>query len=220
MPREKFKDTQARAIIIEKILHGIYGGANCALTYWNDPFKLTIAVMLSAQTTDKSVNKVTPILWEKYQSIESLANAKVTDIEDILHSIGLYKTKARRVIDIANAVIVKFGGNVPKNMDDLQTLPGVGRKTANIVMNEGFGMPCGIAVDTHVYRIAHKLKLVKKSADTPNKTESTLLKLFPKEIWGDINHEWVLFGRETCIARNPKCDVCPVKEYCPSKTLN
>lgn len=217
MPREKFKDTQARAIKIEKILHRIYGGANCALTYWNDPFKLTIAVMLSAQTTDKSVNKVTPVLWEKYQSIENLANAKVPDIEDILHSIGLYKTKAKRVIDIANAVMIDFGGNVPKNMDDLQTLPGVGRKTANIVMNEGFGMPCGIAVDTHVDRIAHKLKLVKKSDDTPDKTESTLLKLFPKEIWGDINHEWVLFGRETCIARNPKCDVCPVKEYCPSK---
>lgn len=217
MARESFKDKRERALLIESKLFDIYGGANCALLYWNDPFKLTIAVMLSAQTTDKSVNKVTPVLWEKYQSIESLANAKVTDIEDILHSIGLYKTKARRVIDIANAVMVNFGGNVPKNMDDLQTLPGVGRKTANIVMNEGFGKSCGIAVDTHVFRIAHKLKLVPNTADTPDKTERNLLKLFPETIWGNINHEWVLFGRQTCIARKPKCDICPVRELCPSK---
>lgn len=217
MARESFKDKRERALLIESKLFDIYGGANCALLYWNDPFKLTIAVMLSAQTTDKSVNKVTPVLWEKYQSIESLANAKVTDIEDILHSIGLYKTKARRVIDIANAVMVNFGGNVPKNMDDLQTLPGVGRKTANIVMNEGFGKSCGIAVDTHVFRIAHKLKLVPNTADTPDKTEKNLLKLFPETIWGNINHEWVLFGRQTCIARKPKCDICPVRELCPSK---
>lgn len=217
MARESFKDKRERALLIESKLFDIYGGANCALLYWNDPFKLTIAVMLSAQTTDKSVNKVTPVLWENYPTIESLSQAKISDIEDILHSIGLYKTKAKRVVDIANDVMIKFEGHVPSNMDDLQTLPGVGRKTANIVMNEGFGKPCGIAVDTHVFRIAHKLKLVPNTADTPDKTEKALLKLFPETIWGNINHEWVLFGRQTCIARNPKCDICPVKELCPSK---
>ena len=217
MARESFKDKRERALLIESKLFDIYGGANCALLYWNDPFKLTIAVMLSAQTTDKSVNKVTPVLWENYPTIESLSQAKISDIEDILHSIGLYKTKAKRVVDIANDVMIKFEGHVPSNMDDLQTLTGVGRKTANIVMNEGVGKPCGIAVDTHVFRIAHKLKLVPNTADTPDKTEKALLKLFPKTIWGNINHEWVLFGRQTCIARNPKCYICPVKELCPSK---
>lgn len=217
MARESFKDKRERGLLIESKLFDIYGGANCTLLYWNDPFKLTIAVMLSAQTTDKSVNKVTPVLWENYPTIESLSQAKVSDIEDILHSIGLYKTKAKRVVDIANDVMIKFEGHVPSNMDDLQTLPGVGRKTANIVMNEGFGKPCGIAVDTHVFRIAHKLKLAPNTADTPDKTEKFLLKLFPETIWGNINHEWVLFGRQTCIARNPKCDICPVKELCPSK---
>lgn len=220
MARESLKNKQDRALEIESRLNSIYGEASCALDYWGDPFKLTIAVMLSAQTTDKSVNKVTPLLWEKYPYIEDLANAKQADVEDILHAIGLYKTKARRCIDIANTILINFSGKVPNNIADLQTLPGVGRKTANIVMNEGFGIPVGIAVDTHVFRIAHKLKLVGKAIDTPDKTEAELLRIYPKETWGNINHEWVLFGRQTCIARHPKCTNCPLKDLCPSSETN
>lgn len=215
MPRETIAAKRERAIEIENRMSTYYPDAECALIYDHDPFHLTIAVMLSAQTTDAGVNKVTPVLWEKYPTIADLASANVEDVMEILSAIGCYRIKARRAIDIAQIVLADYGGKVPADMEELQKLPGVGRKTANIVMNEGFGIVEGIAVDTHVNRIAHRLKLVPKDED-PSKTEQALLKLYPRDMWGPINHQWVLFGRQICIARNPHCCDCFLTDLCPN----
>lgn len=216
MPREKMSDKRDRAILIEERMCEHYPAAECALRYWSDPFRLTIAVMLSAQTTDAGVNKVTPALWERYPTVADLAQADPAEVQQIISTIGLYRTKAPRAVRIAQMVMADYGGQVPADMDELQKLPGVGRKTANIVLNEGFGIVEGIAVDTHVNRIAHRLKLVPKD-DDPSKTEQALLKLYPREMWGPINHQWVLFGREVCTARKPACCSCFLADLCPSR---
>ncbi len=217
MPRESKKIKVERALEVERRMEERYGDRTCPLDFWGDPFKLLIAVMLSAQTTDKSVNKVTPVLWEKYPTPEELAYANLRDVEQIISRIGLYHVKAERCVAIADAIVNTYDGAVPCDFCELQKLPGVGRKTANIVMNEGFGKPCGIAVDTHVNRIAHLLCLVPRDLKDPNKVEEELTKIYPKELWGKINHQWVLFGREICIARHPKCNECPLSDICPSE---
>ena len=214
MPRESKKAKRERALAIEERMNEHYPEAECALEYEGDPFRLTIAVLLSAQTTDKAVNKATPALWERYPTPADLAQAHVRDVEDIIHSLGFFHTKAANCIKCAQLVVSEFGGEVPRTMEELQRLPGVGRKTANIVMNEGFGIVEGIAVDTHVFRVARKLGISK--ADTPLKTEQDLLEIYPRELWGPINHQWVLFGRETCIARRPLCGECFLSDLCPS----
>ena len=214
MPRESLKSKRERAKVVAERLKERYPGFETELKIDDDPFHLVIAVLLSAQTTDRAVNKVTPVLWSKYPTIESLANADVKVVEEIIRTIGFYHTKAANVIKCAQMILSDFGGKVPDNMEDLQKLPGVGRKTANIVMNVAFNKPEGIAVDTHVFRITHKLKF--SNADTPSKTEQDLLKIFPAETWSDINHEMVLFGRDTCIARRPKCAECILADVCPS----
>lgn len=217
MPRESKKVKIERALEVERRMECRYGTRTCPLDFWGDPFKLLIAVMLSAQTTDKSVNKVTPKLWESYPTPQELAYANLSDVERIISRIGLYHVKAERCVAIADAIVNIYGGDVPCDFDELQKLPGVGRKTANIVMNEGFGKPCGIAVDTHVNRIAHMLCLVPRDLKDPNKVEAELLKIYPENLWGKINHQWVLFGREICIARHPKCNECPLSDICPSE---
>lgn len=214
MPRESLKAKRERAITVQNRMNAHYPAAECALHYWDDPFRLTIAVLLSAQTTDKGVNRVTPALWERYPTIPDLAAAHISDVENIIRTIGFYHMKAANVIKCAQMILSEFGGEVPRTMDELQRLPGVGRKTANIVMNEGFDMVEGIAVDTHVFRIAHKLKF--SNAQTAGKVEEDLLKLYPREYWGPINHQWVLFGRATCIARRPRCGECFLCDLCPS----
>lgn len=214
MPRETKAAKKERALTIAHLMDEHYPHATTALTYEGDPFRLTIAVLLSAQTTDKGVNKVTPILWEKYPTIASLAHANPLDLEEILRPIGYYRTKAANCIKCAQMILEEFGGEVPRSMEELQRLPGVGRKTANIVMNEGFGIAEGVAVDTHVFRIAHRLKF--SQAKTADKTEQDILALYPREYWGTINLQWVLFGREICSARNPKCDECFIASFCPS----
>lgn len=219
MPREKKAEKLARALQISKRMHAHYGRGECALHY-TTPFTLTIAVLLSAQTTDAGVNKVTPALFEKYGTPQKMAQANIEDVERIIHSIGFYRNKAKNCIACAQMIMSDFGGEVPRTMEEMQRLPGVGRKTANVVLNEAFGIVEGIAVDTHVFRIAHKLKLVGPSADTPAKTEEALLRLYPRECWGPINHQWVLFGREYCIARRPKCADCFISDLCPSSPEN
>ena len=216
MPRETVAAKRERAIEIARRMNEHYSKAECALHYDCDPFRLVIAVLLSAQTTDKGVNKVTPALWKRYPTPADLASADVTDVEEIIRAIGFYRTKAANCVKCAQLVVSEYGGDIPRDIDELQKLPGVGRKTANVVLNEAFGIVEGIAVDTHVFRIAHKLKLVGPSADTPAKTETALLKLYPRDFWGPINHQWVLFGRETCIARRPKCEECFLADVCPS----
>ncbi|MEQ3362427.1 endonuclease III [Raoultibacter massiliensis] len=214
MPRETKQAKLERALAVADRMNEHYPQAECALHYGGDPFRLTIAVLLSAQTTDKGVNKVTPALWEKYPTPADLAQADPTDVENILRTIGFYRAKAANCIKTAQMVVSDFGGEIPRDIDELQKLPGVGRKTANVVLNEAFGIVEGIAVDTHVFRIAHKLKF--SNADTPAKTETDLLKLYPRQYWGPINHQWVLFGRETCIARRPKCETCFINDLCPT----
>ena len=214
MARESKKAKLERALAIAERMNAHYLEPECALLYWGDPFRLTIAVLLSAQTTDKGVNKVTPALWERYPTIPDLASANVTDVEEIIRSIGFYRTKAANCIKCAQMVLSEYGGEIPRDIDELQKLPGVGRKTANVVLNEAFGIVEGIAVDTHVFRIAHRLRFSKE--ETPAKTEKDLLALYPRENWGPINHQWVLFGREVCDAKKPKCGECFICDLCPS----
>lgn len=145
-----------------------------------------------------------------------MAQADVEDVMNIIHSIGFYRNKAKNCIATAQMIMSDFGGEVPHTMEELQRLPGVGRKTANIVLNEAFGIVEGIAVDTHVFRIAHILKFAGPSADTPAKTEEVLLRLYPQKYWKPINHQWVLFGREFCIARRPRCTQCFISDLCPN----
>jgi endonuclease-3 len=195
-----------------------YPQAQCALQF-HDPFTLTIAVLLSAQTTDAAVNRVTPELFARWPDAHALAQANPRDVEQVIRIIGFFRVKARNCVACAQMLLSDFGGEVPASMEELIRLPGVGRKTANIVLNNAFGIVEGIAVDTHVFRIAHKLRFSPKSSDTPAKTEKDLLALYPREMWGPINHQWVLFGREVCIARRPRCLECPLSDLCPSTAL-
>ena len=179
---------------------------------WATPFQLLIAVILSAQTTDKAVNKVTPNLWKHYPEIEDLAKANLLDVEECLRTIGLYKNKARNIIKTARVILQDFDGQVPKTHKELETLPGVGRKTANVVLAEVYGIP-SIAVDTHVSRIAKRLNISAPDADV-KEIEEDLMKKIPKKDWILTHHRLIFFGRYHCLAKKPKCDICPVQAYC------
>ncbi|MBK8155934.1 MAG: endonuclease III [Streptococcus sp.] len=179
---------------------------------WEMPFQLLIAVILSAQTTDKAVNKVTPNLWKHYPEIEDLAKANLVDVEECLRTIGLYKNKARNIIKTARVILQDFDGQVPKTHKELETLPGVGRKTANVVLAEVYGIP-SIAVDTHVSRIAKRLNISAPDADV-KEIEEDLMKKIPKKDWILTHHRLIFFGRYHCLAKKPKCDICPVQAYC------
>lgn len=215
MPRERKADKRARALAVAQRMNEHYPEAECALHY-TSPFTLTIAVLLSAQTTDAAVNKVTPELFARFGTPETMAQANPEEVMAIIRSIGFFRNKAKNCIAAAQMIMTDFGGEVPHTMEELQRLPGVGRKTANIVLNEAFGIVEGIAVDTHVFRIAHMLKFAGPAADTPAKTEKALLDLYPQEYWKPINHQWVLFGREYCIARRPRCAECFLADLCPN----
>lgn len=179
---------------------------------WEKPYQLLIAVILSAQTTDKAVNKVTPFLWAKYPNLEDLASANLTDVELILKSIGLYKTKARNIIKTAQILVDNYNGQVPKTHKELETLSGVGRKTANVVLGEVYAIP-GIAVDTHVSRVAKRLNISSQDADV-KEIEADLMQKIPKKDWVISHHRLIFFGRYHCLAKNPKCEVCPLQTYC------
>lgn len=176
------------------------------------PFQLLIAVILSAQATDKGVNKATPALFAAYPDSKSLSQAKISDVEALIKTIGLYRSKAKNIIRTAEMIEVEFGGQIPKDKILLQTLPGVGRKTANVVLGDAFGIP-GIAVDTHVERISKRLQLVKQSA-TVTEVEEKLMKVVPESKWVTTHHRLIFFGRYHCTARAPKCAACPVLPYC------
>lgn len=202
------------AINIINILKDTYQDAQCSLDF-ETPFQMVVAVMLSAQCTDDRVNKTTPALFDRCKTIEDFANIDINELEDIIHPCGFYKNKAKNIKLCAKQVLENFGGIVPNNMKDLMSLAGVGRKSANVVMLEVFDNAQGIAVDTHAKRISNLIGF--SSEKEPEKIEQDLIRLIPKEYWKDVNHLLIWHGRNICVARNPKCDICPVRGYCGNK---
>ncbi|WP_322150537.1 endonuclease III [Paratractidigestivibacter sp.] len=219
MPRETKAAKVERACEVCRRLDEKYGPVECFLDY-STPFRLVIAVLLSAQTTDAQVNRVTPELFDRFPTPEAMAAASPAEVAEIIRTLGFYKTKARHCVECAQKIVADFGGEVPRTMAELTSLPGVGRKTANIVLNVSFGIVEGIAVDTHVNRIAHRLALSPKTHEKePLKTEQDLLRLLPRELWGPVNHQWIRHGRDTCSARAPRCAECVLADICPSAGL-
>lgn len=202
---------KSNAIQIIDILKETFPDAKCSLDFTN-AFELVVAVMLSAQCTDERVNQTTPALFQKYPTIEDFANCDLTTLEDFIHPCGFYKNKAKNIKACAQKVLTDFQGVVPQTMDELLTLPGVGRKSANVILLEVFGIANGVAVDTHAKRISNRLGL--SSEKEPEKIEKDLVSLFPSSYLKDINHTLIWHGRNICTARNPKCENCPVKKYC------
>lgn len=203
------KKSEAKELV--EILKKTYPDATCSLDF-NTPFELVIAVMLSAQCTDERVNKTTPELFNRCKTIQDFADIDIKELETIIHPCGFYKNKAKNIKLCAKQVLENFGGVVPHTMEELTTLAGVGRKSANVIMLEVFGIAQGIAVDTHAKRISNLVGLSNKKE--PEKIEQDLLKIFPKDCLKDINHLFVWHGRNTCIARKPKCDVCSINNFC------
>ena len=196
---------------IIKLLKKTYPDAKCSLNF-ETPFELAIAVMLSAQCTDERVNKTTPALFLKYNKPEDFANLDVSIIEKIIHPCGFYKNKAKNIKNMSIMLLEQFNGSVPQNMDDLMKLPGIGRKSANVIMLEAFNKPQGIAVDTHAKRISNRLGLSNNT--DPLKIEQDLLKIIPYEYLKDVNHLFMWLGRDCCKAPNPNCENCILKDNC------
>lgn len=197
--------------MIEDYLDEIFPNPRCELNYTKD-YELLLATMLSAQTTDKRVNSVTEILFKKYPTIKDLAKANIIDIQNIIRPIGTFHKKSQNLIEIAKRLDEDYNGILPNNREYLESLPGVGRKTANVVLSNIFNVPC-IAVDTHVSRVSKRLNLA-KDKDEPFQIEKKLNKVFKKEDLCKRHHQLVLFGRYHCLARNPKCEECKLKEIC------
>lgn len=198
-----------------EILKDTYPDATCSLDFSN-PFELVVAVMLSAQCTDERVNKTTPSLFKEYNTPQAFSTIDLSILENLIHPCGFYKNKAKNIKACAQKIVSDFNGIVPRNMEGLLTLPGVGRKSANVILLEVFGIADGVAVDTHCKRISNKIGL--SFHTDPLKIEQDLIKIFPKEYLQDVNHLFVWHGRKTCTARNPKCDICSVNKFC--KTWN
>ena len=192
-----------------------YPDAECALHHRNT-YELIVAVALSAQTTDVSVNKVTGKLFEKYPTPADLAKADVNDVIDIIRTIGMYKTKSKNITAMAKCIEEKYGGIVPEDYDELISLPGVGRKTANVVLSVGFGHQ-RIAVDTHVFRVSNRIGLVEEKDVL--KTEMALMKALPEDRWSEAHHSLIFHGRNCCSARNPQCDSCIINGLCMKANL-
>lgn len=203
----------ARAAQIYDILASTYPDAHCALDHAN-AFQLIVATILSAQCTDKRVNMVTPALFARYPDAPALAAAKQEDVEEIIRSTGFFRNKATNLIAMAGALVDRHGGNVPADMDALVALPGVGRKTANVVLGNAFGRNEGIVVDTHVSRVSQRLGLTTES--DPVKIESALMPLFPRDRWTMLSHLLIEHGRQICDAKKPRCADCPLRDICPS----
>ena len=199
------------AINVINILKDYYPDATCSLDF-TTPFEIVVATILSAQCTDERVNKTTPALFNKYSTPYDFVNIDLNVLEDLIHPCGFYRNKAKNIKACAQKIVSDFNGKVPCTAEELMSLPGVGRKTADVVLLEAFGIAQGIAVDTHAKRISNLIGFSNES--DPVKIEQDLLKIIPKEYLKDVNHLLVWHGRNICIARNPKCDKCPIKDYC------
>lgn len=200
-----------KAIEIIEILKKAYPDAKCSLDF-STPFEMLVAVILSAQCTDERVNKTTPAIFAKYSMPEDFDEMPLEVLEELIHPCGFYKNKSKNIKLTAKKIVEEYNSQVPDTMEDLLTLPGVGRKTANVVMLEAFNKPQGIAVDTHAKRLSNRIGF--SSEETPEKIEQDLLKLFPYEYLKDVNHILIYHGRAICTARSPKCEQCPINKLC------
>jgi len=194
-------------------LETLYPAADCELSYRN-PRELLMAVILSAQCTDKRVNMVTPQLFERYPSAQALADADPSELEAIIRTTGFYRNKAKNIRAAAALIVSEFRGEVPKTMDELLTLPGAARKTANVVLGTAYGIAVGVVVDTHVMRLSQRLGLTAET--TPEKIEEDLMKLLPQTVWVKFAHQMIWHGRRVCFARKPNCEGCTLNGICPS----
>ena len=205
-------DPKQRLLAIIRVLRRTYPEATCALQHRN-AFELLVATILSAQCTDARVNQATPELFKTYPNARALAAAKTADVERIIKPLGFFRAKAASLLGMANRLVTEFDGEVPNELDKLVTLPGVGRKTANVVLGTVFGIPSGVVVDTHVRRITNLLGLTRHS--DPVKIEADLMAIVPKKEWIEFSHCLIHHGRQICIARRPKCVECPLLKLCP-----
>lgn len=216
---KKHRPSSPTGVTRPTVLEGVrrlseaYPDAHIMLEY-ADPWQLLVATILSAQSTDKGVNKVTGALFEKYRAIDDYASADPAEFEQDIRATGFFRNKTKSVLGSARRILADFGGTVPDTMEDLITLPGVARKTANIVLSNAFGKVEGIAVDTHVFRLAHRLGWSREN--DPNKVEADLMRLIPREDWYAINYMLIDHGRAVCNAQRPKCDACALADICPS----
>ena len=209
---ESKEKKRKRIMEIVKILRRAYPDVQCALTF-GSPMELVAATILSAQCTDKRVNIVTPALFKRFPSIRAFAQAEPAEVEEYIRSTGFYKNKAKNIVMAARQIMDQFGGKVPRRLEDLVTLPGIGRKTANVVLGNVFGIP-GIAVDTHMIRLNKRLGLTKRT--DPVKIEFDLMPLVPEKEWTEYSHLIIHHGRSRCFARKPDCGHCEVSHLCPS----
>ena len=216
MPRESKRARRERAARVYEILTEAYPDAHCELDY-ADAYQLAVATILSAQTTDQQVNQVTPALFRRYPSVAALAAARQQDVEKIVRSTGFFRNKAKNIIGFARGVMAEHDGDVPRTLAELAALPGVGRKTANVILGNAFGIDEGVVVDTHVKRLAARLGLT--AHEEPSKVEQDLMALFARERWTMLSHLLIWHGRRVCDARRPRCEECPVAGLCPSSRV-
>jgi len=214
--RRRVRATPELAALYYGRLTDSYPDAHCALDHRN-AFELLAATILSAQCTDVRVNMVTPSLFARYPGAHELANAEQEEVEELIRSTGFFRSKAKNLIGMARALVERHGGEVPRSMAELTALPGVGRKTANVILGNAFGQNDGVVVDTHVARLAHRLGLV--TGDDPVKIERKLMELFPREQWTMLSHLLIEHGRRICDARKPRCGECFLADTCPSSTI-
>jgi endonuclease-3 len=207
----KLKERRRHAAKVLRILAREYPDAVCSLNYAT-PLQLLIATILSAQCTDERVNMVTPALFERFPDAKAFATAEQKEVEKLIQSTGFYRNKARNIIACCKAIVEQHGGEVPGTLEELVRLPGVGRKTANVVLGNAFGVP-GIVVDTHVLRLSRRLGLSREK--TPDKVEQDLMQILPPKEWVAFGHRMIYHGRKICQSRKPRCDVCPLAEICP-----
>jgi endonuclease-3 len=215
-PARRPRGAPARAAEISQRLERTYPSAACALHHRN-AFELLCATILSAQCTDVRVNLVSPLLFARYPTPEALARASRAEVEEIIKSTGFFRNKAKSLIGMAQAIVADHGGEVPRTMEELRTLPGVGRKTANVILGNAFGVDEGITVDTHVTRLSQLLGLTQEGDAA--KIEQDLMRLFPRERWTQISHLLIFHGRQVCIARRPRCGECVLADICPSSLV-
>lgn len=194
-------------------LEAEYGDPHAALDFRN-PYELLISVILSAQTTDANVNKATPALFERFPTPADLASGTQDEVEGYVKTLGFFRQKAKNIIATCQRIVAEYGGEVPRTMEELVTLPGVARKTANIVLGEGFGTTVGIAVDTHVFRLAHRFGL--STEHDTDKVERDLMSLFPEDHWHRVNYDLITHGRAVCTAKRPRCGACMLNDVCPT----